>query len=113
MMAMSTATWDEHELVVARTLSGDKNTFSFLGDCLSATRAQLADTARDSTMPLGDSWPQTSAAGAGASMAHHQPAVRGLSRTTPMQNSELGSSKSIWNLCQASSSGAVGAAAQR
>lgn len=105
--------WDEDELVVARTLSGDTNTFSFLGDCVSATRALPADTARDFSVPLAGSWPQTSATAAGASTAYRQPAVRGLSRTTPMQNSALESSKSLWNLCQASSSGAVGTAAQR
>ena len=97
-------TWDDDELVVARTLSGDRNTFSFLGDGPATTRSELAEAAREGGMTLADSWQQPSAAGAGASMPHQPAAVQGLNRTTPMQTSALGSGASLWNLCQASSS---------
>ena len=57
---------DDDELVVARTLSGDRNTFSFLGDGPATTRSELAEAAREGGMTLADSWQQPSAAGAGA-----------------------------------------------
>ena len=111
---MSTATWDEHELVAARTLSGDQNSFSLLfGDGQSATMSELSETARDGGESLSISWQQPSAAGAGASMPHQSVAVQGLSRTTPLQTSALGSDHSLWNLCQASSSTGGDTAARR
>eukprot|EP01043_Picozoa_sp_COSAG02_P078552 COSAG02_NODE_17743_length_984_cov_1.020339_2_plen_100_part_01 len=100
---MSTATWDDDELVVARTLSGDRNSFSLLLGDGQSTRSELPETAREEGVSLSDSWQQPSAAGAGTSMPHQPVAVQGLSRTTPLQTSTLGSDHSLWNRCQASS----------
>lgn len=107
-MSIQTDTeWDETELVVARTLSGDQQTFSFLSD--TSSKAQVADAPRECAMPLGDGWrwQQSRAVGVGGLVQPQTGCTRGLSRTTPMQNSTLGAGDSLRNLCQASSSSAV------